>query len=669
MKRSSMWIGLVLVAVGASAFAAQVQFRAIPSKQPRAEIPSTNSIRVASPVVGRTSVATTQSTQITQATQPSQTTQAARQSGSAAKTTSTAGVRTPRTTVTDRASNRRIAGPITLDGARNQGPTPLNSTYTVDKDVQPPSGGLQAVMDAVVLVEDTGWTPLEPTYDTRFVFVDPAGNDASDGRSPLTAVRTLSKGYELLRNGYPDYLLLKAGGVWNGQVLGDIYNQWRKSGKSLDEPMVITSYGAGPRPRIVLERNSPGIYTSNDTGVNFLWIVGLEFDGSVNATRGAAISRLYGGRGFLVEDCFLHNCQYGISVEAVDASGLVQRDITIRRNVIANNYSSGQGHSQGLYMSGADGVLIEENVFDHNGWRSGKLDATIYNHNVYLTASNDNVMFRNNITARASATGAQLRGNRMFGVNNLSLRNPIGLSAGHAQARWPDQAWEGVMAYNVILGATDIQGVGQIGGSSRGFGLTVSRVLGGQVINNIIAHAYEGSQARGLYIENTLAEGGVVSGNIVYSWNGSGGGAALYVERVLSAGEVVKLNHFQQPLQGKAAIVPNEVMSLGGRWDGNTYRGTGGNIDQWIYRENTGTVPFNTYKNSLTRDSGAQAGSVSFPDTNRTIETYMLALGYEPSLERFMFEAGSMSKANWRKQYTAMAVNRWVRDGFGVSQP
>src|SRR5690606_36580387 len=59
-----------------------------------------------------------------------------------------------------------------------------------------------------------GWTILTPCADSRVVYVSSSqGNDAFDGLSEATPKRTIAAGYALLRDGYPDWLLLKSGDV------------------------------------------------------------------------------------------------------------------------------------------------------------------------------------------------------------------------------------------------------------------------------------------------------------------------------------------------------------------------------------------------------------------------------------------------------------------------
>ena len=45
-------------------------------------------------------------------------------------------------------------------------------------------------------------------------------------------------------------------------------------------------------------------------------------------------------------------------------------NVKIRRSIILDSYSYST-HSQGLYADGVHGLLLEGNVFDHNGWGNG----------------------------------------------------------------------------------------------------------------------------------------------------------------------------------------------------------------------------------------------------------------------------------------------------------
>jgi hypothetical protein len=59
------------------------------------------------------------------------------------------------------------------------------------------------------------------------------------------------------------------------------------------------------------------------------------------------------------------------------------------------------------------------------------------------------------------------------------------------------------------------------------------------------------------------------------------------------------------------------------------------------------------------------AGTYSFPDPNRSIATYQASIGGNASLAAFLTQCRLQSKANWRTEYTADAVNTYIRAGFG----
>src|SRR5689334_1408982 len=97
-------------------------------------------------------------------------------------------------------------------------------------------------------LDDNGWTTVTPSDDTRQVYVSSSeGDDANNGLSPQSPVETITAGIKLLRDGMPDWLLLKRGDSWSGEGLGS----WSKSGRSAEEPMLISAYDTGPRPLLM----------------------------------------------------------------------------------------------------------------------------------------------------------------------------------------------------------------------------------------------------------------------------------------------------------------------------------------------------------------------------------------------------------------------------------
>src|SRR5262249_14941644 len=71
----------------------------------------------------------------------------------------------------------------------------------------------------------------------------------------------------------------------------------------------------------------------------------------------------------------------------------------------------------------------------------------------------------------------------------------------------------------------------------------------------------------------------------------------------------------------------------------------------------------------LVHDTTSIAQDYAFPDASRTIATYMASLGYgsaDQNAVGFLNQARQQSKANWRQQFTAAAVNAYIRAGYGV---
>ena len=109
--------------------------------------------------------------------------------------------------------------------------------------------------EALPREQENGWTTMDPSSDSRIIYVSSSdGDDSADGLTPETAIATLDRGIEMLRDGYPDWMLLRRGDSWEGTLaLSDI------SGRSPDERMVIASYGDS------LER--PMIRTGSNGGI------------------------------------------------------------------------------------------------------------------------------------------------------------------------------------------------------------------------------------------------------------------------------------------------------------------------------------------------------------------------------------------------------------------
>jgi len=219
-----------------------------------------------------------------------------------------------------------------------------------------------------------------------------------------------------------------------------------------------------------------------------------------------------------------------------NSSGTVMspRRITIRRCVIRNCHRDepkkakkdpsvgwardqlGNRH-QGLFANSVRGLLVEENVLDHNGWEEGYVESgggpddpqppSMYSHNLYLSSENRDLTVRSNINARA-ASQALRDGSGQFYVGNVMIANNIGGYSG------PDGGDGNHTTYadNVLVHPAAKRGP-KIGG--RGWGWSMKDVTGSQAIRNIFAHAPEGQNNEGL----KLTDGVLVEQYVRYHWH------------------------------------------------------------------------------------------------------------------------------------------------------
>jgi hypothetical protein len=451
--------------------------------------------------------------------------------------------------------------------------------------------------------EDAGWTRIAPARDARLVHVSASGgSDAADGLSPLRPVRTLARGKALLRHGFPDRLLLKAGDAWDEPLGG-----WSLGGRSRAEPMVVAPYGEGPRPLIrpggkpgLLAAPAPGAATAS---VEHLVFQGLDFYEArrdpealvFDPSTPPAPGFFWMGEG---NDILLEDCRFRFFKDAVvfqKQRGRFLTDVRIRRCIVADSWSS-TSHAQGLYAEEVDSLVVEECVFDLNGWNPRVPGAvrTMFNHNLYIQTNCRRVTVRGNVLARASSHAVQLRPGGLI-ENNLMLRNAIGVTTAGDQV---------TVEGNVVVGSDDI-GPGQL----RGWGIEMRRCPRGSVYRrNLLLDRASAQTSAGLSLGEERAPGAapvLVEDNVVARWNSSRGG--IYVAD---------------------ADRPDVRM-----------------------------------KGNIVDGKDADGRPARQPDPSRTLETYLEAKGVRGGFAAFLEQARRRERGAWDPRWTADAVNGYLRAG------
>lgn len=498
----------------------------------------------------------------------------------------------------------------------------------------------------------TGWTQFTPSSDTRIVYVSSSeGSDSNNGLSESTPKRTLAAGYTLLRDGYPDWILLKRGDTWTHEGFTP---NWDKNGRSATERILIGTYGSLslPRPLIIADASGELIYhnPANNPLFSNIAVVGIHARGQGTET---GIYIAGPGSNFLIEDCMLERFVNGITIQST-AAGVYYDNAVIRRNVIVDSYIRG-GHSQGMYALRVRGLTVEENVFDHNGYNEEYADAvpTIFNHNMYLSVLCTDVVVRRNISTRAASHGAQMRSGGTC-EDNLFARNSLGFFVAQG---------ESVARHNVVLEGKDISPT-----LRRGFGIDTLQISSALISYNIVAHKLTDTTAAAFtagYEANFAGQphNALFEHNISYRWNGPGfsvshGANSSYTNVIarnnffqLDSGSIV--NHVPGPFDpSRFSYSGNQYFGVSPEWRVGTSSGL--SISQW---------------RSAVGETDALFSAPQFPDPERTIATYHQALGRPATFDAFISEARQQRKGYWRPEYTASAVNNYIRAGFGMPDP
>ncbi|MFY9344607.1 MAG: right-handed parallel beta-helix repeat-containing protein [Planctomycetota bacterium] len=484
----------------------------------------------------------------------------------------------------------------------------FHACYVTENPAAPDHVGLIVGPEQVTFVADQGWTNFAPSVDTRVVYVSTStGNDANSGLDPLQAVRTVARGKSLVRHGYPDWLLFRRGDVWNETI-----GAWQKCGRSATERMVLGSYGAnGARP-LFQAGSSHGItFTGGGgspatmdhvavTGLDF-WASGRDpgsptFVGPGSSTTGLLFLRP--GQDLLVEDCVFRF--FGTNM-VIQGEGTGLWGFTLRRCTLTDAYGiAGSYHAQGFYMHNGHQVVIEENVFDHNGWHGGVPGSqpTIYGHNLYIHWENSGVVVRRNLVARAGSHGLQLRSGGTVS-DNVFLRNPIGILLGGDLGPHPSNPGN-LVAGNVVEQGSNISVT-----QPRGWGMEIKRVLTPTVRDNVIAQCEGGMQVG---IQLTDISVCTVANNTLHAWNG-----------------------------GNLASSP---------------------------ASNPGSVHHNIFSQGPAFGSNVMTTAVPYVDPWRTAASYQGALGGTATLDAFLLAARQQARHSWNPANTAAALRAYVRSGF-----
>lgn len=501
-----------------------------------------------------------------------------------------------------------------------------------------------------------GWTVLERHPDSLYVFVSSSeGDDANDGLSKDTPKATIEAGKALMRHGFPDYLLLK-----RGDTFFESLGQWKTSGRSESEMQFVSTYGNSALRPELRTGAGPGLVTHGGGGspptIDHVGFVGLQFTAHLHTGQGQPVGMAFHrpSTNLLVEDCFIEKYNTGMVIQAI---GGRHEDVRVRRSVVCDSFGVNDGNPQGLYAVNVDGLLIEECLFDTNGWQPDIPGATadIFSHNVYIDTDNSAVTVRGNVVANGASHGVQMRAGGDC-RQNLFIRNSIALMMAGGSGPQQDQA---LAIRNVIVDGKNIDDQ-----NPRGWGIDFNDVVGGTIRKNVIAN----NGTVGLPISILLGGGGFGNGvhnvevceNVVWDWGGSVWftGESDELTGIDFSGNTIQnslttdylVDHFT--LSNHASVMSED----------NRFFNLVANTDRWMHQAGI-EQSVDEWKMDV-GDMSSEAEMVQFVDVQRSAADYNFLQGGTADYDDFILQLRSQSKNRWRREYSARAINVWFREGF-----
>ncbi len=492
-----------------------------------------------------------------------------------------------------------------------------------------------------ITLDANGFSQFNPAGKNVVFVSSSSGNDNNNG-SQSAPLATIGKAKQMLNDGSADWVLLKRGDIWHEANI-----TLTRSGATADDPILFGAYGTGDRP-IIDTGTGTGIQTFGSGGaVNNFAIVGIHFIASgYNGTNGGfetcGIRLLKQGDGILIEDCMVEGFKDNITIQG-DGSGI--SNITLRRSVVVDAFngsgSVGNGHAQGIYVSPTtNGMLIEENVFDHNGWKEGVAAPTVFDHDMYIQTGAQNITVRGNIVSRASENGVLLRGGGTI-EDNLFIRDAVGAIVSNTNS---------VMTGNVVLEGTDLPDLPQ------GIGLNSVKLPGLLIDNNIIAHDTSNFSTN---VAAIAMQWGIssaqVSNNIIFDWRhavSSGGANASIDNNQITEFDT---NHFiiDQRDSGSYTYLNNIYSSPAAA----------------PFHQVSSSMSFSQWQGQV--EPSAQNVQLNYLDPWRDVGEYGATLTppLDGTFEGWIAAARANNSQNWNAALMAQPAEEYIRQGFQILDP
>ncbi len=205
-----------------------------------------------------------------------------------------------------------------------------------------------------------------------------------------------------------------------------------------------------------------------------------------------------------------------------------------------------------------------------------------------------------------------------------------------------------------------------------GSGSTFQNIDGAEVAYNIytdptnITNGFTVMNFRGDR-DRQLAKNQKIHHNIIYGVRGGEGLTARGISHYENEGyppmEIDNIKIYENDIQyvtgsEDVIFISNSIVS-GAQYYRNRYY-SASPVDSWF---SVGHLnDWTTYSEEIDPDNR----QINYPDPERTLKTYNVSLGGNADTEEFMIQVLLQSRHSWRSEYTAAAVNNYIRAGFGM---
>lgn len=352
-------------------------------------------------------------------------------------------------------------------------------------------------------------------------YVCDTGSDSNSGVIKSQPYKTFSKGaaaFNSMNGG--DSVLFCKGGTFDNSNRFDLYN----SRCSPSARCTLGAYGTGNKPKFITNSNPrAGLHFSDngdpDSSKGYtVKDIHLLSDGTTNF-----------GVQFIndVDDVTLENLRiegFGIGVYSAGSNAVVKSTVNgINDNLILRNSVIINNHGQG-WLGGGDNVLIENNVFENNGF-----GRAVFNHNIYLSGKeknpSSNIVVRGNTLYKSAFINGSCRGVSLVGhglISNLLIENnvikePKGTAGFGCWGIAIDPGYASEEAfYGLIIRNNTVE---NLGGLAIGCASCVDVIIEGNTITDAVGTLREGISIPNR-AENTLKSDRVLINNNTILLNG-----------------------------------------------------------------------------------------------------------------------------------------------------